>query len=44
VPQRSKQDQDRRHGTTSLQVVEKGRLVHTIVAVVLLNVRQTIVG
>jgi hypothetical protein len=31
-------------GTTSLQVVEKGRLVHTIVAVVSQNVTQTIVG
>jgi hypothetical protein len=31
-------------GTTSLQVVEKGQGVHTIVAVVLQNVDQTIVG
>jgi hypothetical protein len=31
-------------GTTSLQVVEKGRRVHTIVAVISQNVRQTIVG
>jgi hypothetical protein len=31
-------------GTTSLQVVEKGRRVHTIVAVVLQNIDQTIVG
>jgi hypothetical protein len=31
-------------GTTSLQVVEKGQLVHTIVAIVLPNVQQTIVG
>jgi hypothetical protein len=31
-------------GTTSLQVVEKGRLVHTIVTVASHNVTQTIVG
>jgi hypothetical protein len=31
-------------GTTSLQVVEKGKRVHTIVAVVLQKVTQTIVG
>jgi hypothetical protein len=31
-------------GTTSLQVVEKGQLVHTIVAIVSPNVQQTIVG
>jgi hypothetical protein len=31
-------------GTTSLQVVEKGQRVHTIVAIVLQNVDQTIVG
>jgi hypothetical protein len=31
-------------GTTSLQVVEKGQRVHTIVAVVSQNVDQTIVG
>jgi hypothetical protein len=31
-------------GMTSLQVVEKGQLVHTIVAIVLQNVTQTIVG
>jgi hypothetical protein len=31
-------------GTTSLQIVEKGKLVHTIVAVVLQNAMQTIVG
>jgi hypothetical protein len=31
-------------GMTSLQVVEKGRLVHTIVAIVSQNVTQTIVG
>jgi hypothetical protein len=31
-------------GTTSLQVVEKGHLVHTIVAIVLPNVQQTIIG
>jgi hypothetical protein len=31
-------------GTTSLQIVEKGRLFHTIVAVVSQNVTQTIVG
>jgi hypothetical protein len=29
---------------TSLQIVEKGRLVHTIVAIVLQNVTPTIVG
>jgi hypothetical protein len=31
-------------GTTSLQAVEKGQLVHTIVAIVSPNVQQTIVG
>jgi hypothetical protein len=31
-------------GTTSLQVVKKGRRVHTIIAVFLQNVTQTIVG
>jgi hypothetical protein len=31
-------------GMMSLQVVEKGRIVHTIVAIVLQNVTQTIVG
>jgi hypothetical protein len=31
-------------GMTSLQVVEKGRLVHTIVAIVSQNITQTIVG
>jgi hypothetical protein len=31
-------------GTTSLQVVEKGKRVHTIITVVLQNVTQTIVG
>jgi hypothetical protein len=31
-------------GITSLQVVEKGQLVHTIVTIVLPNVQQTIVG
>jgi hypothetical protein len=31
-------------GMTSLQVVEKGRLVHTIIAIILQNVTQTIVG
>jgi hypothetical protein len=31
-------------GTTSLQVVEKGKCIHTIVAVVSMNVDQTIVG
>jgi predicted aspartyl protease len=31
-------------GTTSLQVVERGQRVHTIVAVVSQNVDQTIVG
>jgi hypothetical protein len=31
-------------GTTSLQVVKRGRLVHTIVVVVSQNVTQTIVG
>jgi hypothetical protein len=31
-------------GMTSLQVVEKGRLLHTIVAIVSQNVTQTIVG
>jgi hypothetical protein len=31
-------------GTTSLQVVEKGHLVHTIVAVVWPNVQQSIIG
>jgi predicted aspartyl protease len=31
-------------GTTSLQVVEKGQLVYTIVAIVSPNVQQTIVG
>jgi hypothetical protein len=31
-------------GTTSLQVVEKGKRIHTIVAVVSKNVDQTIVG
>jgi hypothetical protein len=31
-------------GMTSLQVVEKGRLVHTTVAIVSQNVTQTIVG
>jgi predicted aspartyl protease len=30
-------------GTTSLQVIEKGQLVHTIVAIVLPNVQQMIV-
>jgi hypothetical protein len=31
-------------GMTSLQVVEKSRLVHTIVAIVLQNLTQTIIG
>jgi hypothetical protein len=31
-------------GTTSLQVVDKGKRIHTIVAVVSMNVDQTIVG
>jgi hypothetical protein len=31
-------------GTTSLQVVEKGKRIHTIVAVVSMNVDQTIIG
>jgi hypothetical protein len=31
-------------GTTSLQVLEKGKRIHTIVAVVSMNVDQTIVG
>jgi hypothetical protein len=31
-------------GTTSLQVVEKGQRVHTIVAVVSQNINQTIIG
>jgi hypothetical protein len=31
-------------GTTSLQVVKKGQLVHIIVAIVMQNVQQTIVG
>jgi hypothetical protein len=31
-------------GTTSLQVVEKGKRIHTIVAVVSMNVDQTIGG
>jgi hypothetical protein len=31
-------------GTTSLQVVDKGKRIHTIVAVVSMNVDQTIIG
>jgi hypothetical protein len=31
-------------GTTSLQVIKKGRLVHTILAIVSQNVTQTIIG
>jgi hypothetical protein len=44
LPQRSERHQDRRLGTTSLQVVEKGKRIHTIVAVVSMNVDQTILG
>jgi hypothetical protein len=44
MSQRSKRDQDRRRGDNFPLVVEKGKRVHTIFAVVSQKVDQTIVG